>query len=373
MNERSLLCTYLADHSDWETRLKEEYGLKIKKDGPYAIFNYNFDSPFADPLVQEARGIILDTELCEVVCWPFRKFANFIESYADSIDWHTACVQEKIDGSIIKLWYSRRQERWIFSTNSMIDAGNASIERSPFHHTFLDVIHNAVNYKKIYMDILDKEKTYIFELVGPETRVVVRYDLPMLYHIGTRHNHTGLESEEDIGIKKPARYSLHSLEDCIEVASKLNSDKDSIEYEGFVVVDANWNRVKIKNPDYLVKHKIAAVYPSLDNCVDMLLNSGYTITELCEIRPGEAAVLKYYDWQIEEMFCLADRVAEMSRAMYEEYSHDRKAVAMELKGNPLAYIGFDALESDKTGRELLAKKPLLNMKRLIKEYPDNNS
>ena len=50
----------------------------------------------------------------------------------------------------------------------------------------------------------------------------------------------------------------------------------------------------------------------------MLLQSGYTITELCAIRPGDAAVLKYYDWQIEEMLCLADRVAEMARAMFEE-------------------------------------------------------
>lgn len=53
------------------------------------------DSPFGNPLVQEARGIIIDTEKMEVVCWLFRKFGNFTESYADEIDWDTACVQKE--------------------------------------------------------------------------------------------------------------------------------------------------------------------------------------------------------------------------------------------------------------------------------------
>lgn len=370
MNKNSLLCRYLSEHPDWEDRLWEEYGLKVKRDGVYAIFNYGYDSHFADPLVQEARGIILDTEKQEVVCWPFRKFGNFQESYADPIDWDTARVQEKIDGSIIKLWYSQRQERWIFSTNSVIDAANAVIEKTGIYPTYLAMIRHADNYRDIPMDDLDKEKTYIFELVGPDNQVVVYYDRPMLYHTGTRHNVTGQETEEDIGIIKPEQYPLHSLKDCIEAARRLNADKKSVEHEGFVVVDTNWNRVKIKNPDYLVKHKIAAVYLSPENCLDLIMNSGYTITELCEMRPGQAAILKYYDWQLEEMLSLADRVAEMARALYEEYSHDRGAVAKELSGHPLAYIGFHALQNNKPGRELILEKPLLNLKKLIQPYSE---
>ena len=104
MNENSHLCRFLAAHpNDWEERLKRDYGLRIKSDGEYTVFNYNINCDFKDPIVQEARGIILDTVRLEVVCWPFRKFGNYNEGYADEIDWSTARVQEKVDGSIIKL------------------------------------------------------------------------------------------------------------------------------------------------------------------------------------------------------------------------------------------------------------------------------
>ena len=149
MNDHSLLCRYLFSHHDWETSLWNDHHIKVHRDGAYAIFNYSYDSRFSDPLVQESRGIILDTEKMEVVCWPFRKFGNFNEEYADPIDWDSACIQEKIDGSIIKLWYSERQNRWVFATNGTIDAANAPIERSPLGHTFLDAIRSAENYSDI--------------------------------------------------------------------------------------------------------------------------------------------------------------------------------------------------------------------------------
>ena len=369
MNPNSLICRYISENPNWETSLYEKYGLKIKRKGPYAIFNYNYDSSFGDPVVQEARGIILDTERLEVVCWPFRKFGNFHESYADDIDWDTACVQEKVDGSIIKLWFSEREGRWIFSTNSTIDAADALIESAGDGSTFLDVIRKADNFADIHTEELDRDKTYIFELVGPDTQVVVRYERPMLYHTGTRNKITGQETDEDIGIVRPERYPLHSLEDCIQAARKLNSSGEGVEYEGFVVVDAAWHRVKIKSPDYIVKHKIAQTFLNQENCIDLILNSGYTAQELCEIRPNDAAVIKYYDWQIEETLCLADRIAEMARALYEEYSFDRKAVALDIKDHPLAFVGFKSLETKKRGRDLLEDKLMTALKRVVRPYP----
>lgn len=62
MNNASVLCRYLSEHPNWMEELTDQYQLKIKTDGPYAIFNYNSGCDFADPIVQEARGIILDTE-----------------------------------------------------------------------------------------------------------------------------------------------------------------------------------------------------------------------------------------------------------------------------------------------------------------------
>ena len=79
----------------------------IKEEGNFALFKYASLSNFNDPIVKEARGIIIDTFNYEVACFPFNKFGKYTDYYADEIDWNTASVQEKIDGSIIKMWFNK--------------------------------------------------------------------------------------------------------------------------------------------------------------------------------------------------------------------------------------------------------------------------
>ena len=89
MNANSVICKYIFDHpNDWYESLHKDYGIRIKKEDSLAIFSYNVECDFKNPIVQEARGIIIDYEKIEVVCWPFRKFGNYTESYADKIDWN---------------------------------------------------------------------------------------------------------------------------------------------------------------------------------------------------------------------------------------------------------------------------------------------
>lgn len=59
-----------------------------------------------EPIVQECRGLILDeAEGWRVVCMPYKKFFNFGEDCCADIDWSTAKVQEKLDGSLISLYW----------------------------------------------------------------------------------------------------------------------------------------------------------------------------------------------------------------------------------------------------------------------------
>ena len=199
MNKNSKLCCFISEHEDWRDILKDEYKIVIKEEYPLAIFNYGIDCDFADPIVQEARGIIIDLETLNVVCWPFRKFGNYNESYADKIEWNTARVQDKIDGSIIKMWWNRTTGRWQFSTNGTINAETA-LANQMTQETFLDVIKKADNYNEIVLRLADlsKDHTFIFELVSPETQVVVKYPVSHLYHIGTRNNLSGREIDFDI-------------------------------------------------------------------------------------------------------------------------------------------------------------------------------
>lgn len=98
MNEYSKLCCFMAENKNWRNDLEEIYGIRIKEKGNYAIFKYDNNCDFSDPIVQEARGIIIDTEKLTVVCWPFRKFGCYDEYYADPIDWRAHRYRRRLMG-----------------------------------------------------------------------------------------------------------------------------------------------------------------------------------------------------------------------------------------------------------------------------------
>ena len=368
MNENSELCKFIAANPEaWAQRLTEEYDIKIKREGELAIFNYSIGGDFYNPIVQEARGIIIDVVDLEVVCWPFRKFGNHTEGYADKIDWESARVQEKIDGSIIKLWYHKKRRVWTFSTNGVIFAKNARLEKGG--GCYGEVILSTENMKDIAFWQLNEDYTYIFELVSPQTRIVIPYEKAMLYHLGTRNNITGEEYDLDIGIQKPKSYPLTSLEDCIYAAKVLNkTDAKEVNLEGFVVVDKFWHRVKVKSPAYLTMHHVFMTGDmTKKECVYLLLHEREKLNGLYERFPALEPILKYYDYRIAELRQSADALGVLAQKLYEEYSGDRKAVAGVLSKHHLAMVGFACLNKEKSGKEILAE---MTDEKICKMLPD---
>lgn len=380
MNTNSKLCVFINSHeNDWEQLLCKDYKLLIKKDGDLAIFNYNSGADFSKPIVQEARGIILNYKTKEVVCWPFRKFCNYIETYADTIDWNSAKVQEKVDGSIIKLWYDFEKSKWQFSTNGNIRAENSIITNT--YQSFYDIIKQASNYKDIDFDKLDKQKTYIFELVSPETRVVIDYHGTKLFHIGTRNNITGIESEDNIGITKPRVFEINSLEKCIDFVLKMNKgdnstyDPNKIDSEGFVVVDKNYNRIKVKSPEYIIVNNLVGTKTlSKKDTLLMLINDSEenrkNLEFICKNTPSIEVQVKFYQYQLAKLKFEATEFGKFTKKLYEEYDHDRKAVSNIIKNHPLSFIAFRCLSTDTDGSEILMSQPF---EKIIKLFPDYKS
>ena len=374
MNENSLICKFIKDNPEnWKELLETDYDLKIKIDNNYAIFNYDFNCNFANPVVQEARGIIIDYKNLEVVCWPFRKFGNHNESYCDTIDWDSARVLEKVDGSIIKLWFDFEKNDWQFSTNGTIRAENASVDKY-YNLCFMDLINEADNLKDIPFETLDKNNTYIFELVGPQNQIIVKYPNPSLYHLGTRNNISGQEMELDIGIKKPNSYKLKSLDDCVNAVLNLNkNNSDEIKQEGFVVVDKNYHRIKVKSPEYLVMSRISQVTAiSKKDCLFLLLNNTQKLEVFGKNNTDLLPSIKYYDYKFTELKDLSNKMVLFTRALYKEFDSNRGAVARVISSHWLSSIGFKAIENDKTGEELLLEMPFERLLKLIPDYEVEN-
>ena len=349
MNNNSYICKFIAEHANWNELLEQKH-ITVKYDDnlpDLAIFNYGIEADFTDPVVQEARGIIIDLNNLEVVCWPFRKFGNYSESYADTIDWSTARVQDKVDGSIMKLWYYNGN--WRISTNGMIDADKANTA-SVIHKTFAALFLSADNYNDIKFNELNKDYTYIFELVSPENQIVIKYDNIHLYHIGTRDNKTGKEYNVDIGIEKPVEYSINSttynLQSCIDLVNKINQGQDSVKYEGFVVVDDNWNRIKIKSPEYLHIHSILGNRTITKKTILTLIkeSDSTVLNKFIEDYPIYEVYVNYYRFKISELKLDILNIQRLALSLYEEYSHDRGAVAKDISKYKLAPFGFKALD-----------------------------
>lgn len=352
MNKNSLICNFINEHpEDWSV-LMSEMGITVKTDtrsfkNRIAIFNYDVMADFHNPIVQEARGIIINLDTLTVVCWPFRKFGNYGESYADQIDWSTARVQDKVDGSIVKLWYMDNE--WFWSTNGTINAKEASTS-SILCDNYLELIKKADNYAQIPFSDLHKDRTYIFELISPENQVVIKYDYTRLIHIGTRNNNTGEEYCEDIGIEEPREYDLHSLDDCISAANRLNGGDlpcpdGAVKKEGFVVVDEEWRRIKIKSPEYLYVHRfIGNGNLSKHRLIEMVrsIRENQLNTYLDQY-PVYKVYVAYYRFKLLELNNEINNFISYSLGLYNEFSKDRKAVAGRISKHRLSSFAFKAI------------------------------
>ena len=253
-----LVLKLMNENENWRDILSADpYNIIIKEDREYVLLKYSqLNSDFANPIVRECRGSIFRQEngkwIC--VCRAFDKFGNYGESYVPEIDWGNAVVTEKIDGSLMKLWYDKGA--WRLSTNGTIDAFEA--ELNDWDMTFGDYFVEALNcsFNELTM-MLSEDYCYMFELVGPKNRVVIDYDKVKLYALGQRNMTTMEETiysgpaDEWINIYLPTCYDLKNLDEVIKVANMLSKDE-----EGFVVRDGQFNRMKIKSPEYLMAARL---------------------------------------------------------------------------------------------------------------------
>lgn len=365
---KSKILEFIKNNPDtWEEKLNEKL-IRTNHNGDLVCFKYATEADFSDPLVCEARGVIIDTARLVVVCWPFDKFFNVQEKYAADIDWSSARVLEKIDGSMIKLfWYDGA---WRFATSSTCDARNAVVSGYK-DLTYADIIARAENINDIPFEELNRDYTYVFELVSPLTQIVVRYEMTALFFLAARNNLTGEETDTELSqFKKPRSFALKTLDECLEAASKLN-DGEVIEDEGFVVVDGHHNRVKIKSPAYIAMHRMSTSKAFTVKRMAELFCSGADFSKLAGDFPANAHIIKYYDWQFAEMRRKAEDMMLYSRRLYEEYDHDRKAVAMAIKNSPYAWAGFKAIGNEKNIDDILAMLTPTNAEKLIQEYSQN--
>ena len=355
----------------WETLFDTLFDIGVKHDDnnpDICIFKYKPAADFSEPIVREARGIIIDVKKCEVLCWPFDKFGNWFESYAAKIDMSMATAQEKIDGSLVKLWW--HDGEWHWSTMNTIDAKDAKVPHTG--KTFYDLIQDALAKTKFNLDnFIGSGSTHMFELVSPYTQVVVRHEETKLYYLGSRDISSGKESiyrQLKRVFDMPESYPVSDMAEIIEKAEQL----DGHEHEGFVVVDANFNRVKVKSPEYVrIHHTMNNGFLRKEDAVRIIREHDTEAIEAIKTREELAKAMRFYALELHWAgIKLVGLVTEARAFFAERYGHDRKRFATEYAAQfqpPWKSMAFMAIDTD---IDPLWFPDTLDIKTLCKLIPD---
>jgi hypothetical protein len=252
---------YLIKHG-LEKTIKA-FSLKTREYDGKILFKYDqLVSPtlMALPEMQDCRGIILEKNTWNVMSLAFRKFFNSEEGNAAKIDWNTAHVLEKLDGTMIQVYWDWYEEKWFAATTGTAE-GEGEVNNKN-GTTFNDLFWETVNNKYTFNEcLLNKDLIYVFELTTPYNIVVKPHGESSATLLTVRDRETLVEfSGKDlemaavsIGIPLVKSFDINAS----NVGHLLKTFENMPwSEEGYVVRDGNDNRVKVKNPAYVAVHHL---------------------------------------------------------------------------------------------------------------------
>lgn len=238
-----------------------DFKLVCKDYGNKILLKYNqIESPMSEPIVQECRGLILEKYSWKVLSLSFYKFFNSGESHAAKIDWDSANILEKMDGSLISCYYDWNDKTWYGATTGTAN-GEGEVNNklgTNFNDLFWDTVYNKYNLNTC---LLNTDLVYMFELCTPYNIVVKPHGESSATLLGVRNRVTLKELPykelnmvaTSLGVPLVKHFDLNSG----NVGVLFKTFEDMVWYEeGYVVVDGNFNRIKIKNPAYVHAHHI---------------------------------------------------------------------------------------------------------------------
>jgi len=236
---------------DYSLELVDSITVKEKKIGDLTLYLFNYkDKQLVNknhPVLKRCRGLVIDNK-CRILNYPFDRFFNHWENEAASIDWNSTSIQGKLDGSLICVF--NVDGEWMITT------------RGSFYPIENTVIDFDKLFRRMFNDkfkLLSTTHCYMFELVSKENRIVTLYDSERIYLIGGRNMSSLCECTPEIldnlaatlDVYRPKYFNANDLDGCKKLFENFRQDE-----EGLVVVDIDFNRLKIKQECYFKLAKI---------------------------------------------------------------------------------------------------------------------
>lgn len=365
---------YLLTHSLQELELEHGVNHRLSTDRTKFILNYNqVTAKSDDPIANQCRGLVLRCKhplktiatvyeivgATNVVARPMDRFFNADDPAAAPINWETARIQHKLDGTCCMLYYDFVKEQWCVATRSVPEADvcfgdvpsplkentfynlfmysaqktlmelalpTSEIIEGPYYGSMLEAWTSAPSMTQNWLSSLDKSFTYIFELTTPINRVVVKYNDYRTTLLCARHTATGIYCHRDrldeIGMPVVEEWPLKTLQNIEDFLLHSNPT----EIEGAVVVDSNNHRVKVKSKAWVLASRAKdAVTMSKRNALEAIIN-GQIDDVLPLLDPHVSEYLRGLQQRTGEYLQLIDSLFQQCR-----FAADRKTFALSVK------------------------------------------
>ena len=266
--------TIIKNITEFEDLIANGYIIKNKH--PKAdlwIYNYSQKTQyerFWNEYTLLCRELILDKSY-KLVAKGLSKFFNIEEVGYENIPKTSYEVFEKMDGSLgILYWLNNKP---FIATRSSFNSEQSIVANKLLKTKYANIIAN-----------LDKNNTYVFEIIYPSNRIVVDYGAEEKLVLLAIVNNTTLKEEKlvDVGFSLPKTFKGTSIENL--------KDLDWQNSEGFVIRFANEYRVKIKFENYIALHKIVTQISTLTIWEELQKGNGLTEEWLNNV-PDE-----FYKW-----------------------------------------------------------------------------
>ena len=349
--------------------LATNFSIKVKIDNNLNVACLNYDqinSPMGNPIVEECRALILELGTWKVLSYPFRKFYNYGEGHIPAnFKWNNFTTFKKLDGSLISLWYDGHDEPH-FATRSVPDASCGYDEGgNTFDMLIRQTIEEMTGHSvDDFLSYFCPGYSYSFELTAPENQIVVQHKERKLTLLAIRN----LETLDEIDVNQwmldnlypypiVQGYSNLTFEQVKEKIAEINP----LEEEGFVLVDKNFNRIKIKSEAYLL----------LSRCRDSLGKSAKARLEIILLDKLDDVYSTQPEWIQKKLDDVKDAIKQLNTEIKNNYNEyqllpSQKDFALAVKNYPYSDALF-ALRKGKvqSAMEWIVSSGLRNLKSML--------
>jgi len=308
-----------------------------------SIFNYRL-STYNDFLINKAfelRGLTFVFNKDGSVYKRFllmEKFFNVNENESTLLEnikhKEVKSVYLKEDGSIIN--FIELPNGKIFAKSKMSFESDQAISAQNLFET-------NPKLNQFVKDCLSKDLSPIFEYVGPNNRVVVKYDKSNLILLRLRNNLTGEYLPiEEYDLPKPISFKF-TLNDLMNL-------KGNLEYiEGWIVEFKDGKKVKIKTDWYHSLHRILTDYSNReDYLIDMILDE--KIDDIISVLDYGSESRLFVEGVINQTNSNFNRLIKEIDLLLQKFDGDIKSFAINHHKDPLFSIcaktikGYDKVE-----------------------------